>query len=136
MKDQQGFTLIELVLVIVILGILAAVAVPRFINLSSEAQKASLQSTVGSIESASAINFAAYQVSPVSAVPVAGGTACSTLFDGVAGQSFLQQPLDTSKFKVSGNIASSAAPGTSVTSCVLQYVGTNYSARPTILVTN
>ncbi|REL34315.1 type II secretion system protein [Thalassotalea euphylliae] len=46
-----GFTLIELVVVIVILGILSAVAVPRFINLSSDANEAALEALAGSLES-------------------------------------------------------------------------------------
>ncbi|WP_448551079.1 type II secretion system protein [Thalassotalea montiporae] len=47
----SGFTLIELVVVIVILGILSAVAVPRFINLSSDANEAALEALAGSLES-------------------------------------------------------------------------------------
>jgi MSHA pilin protein MshA len=43
MKKQQGFTLIELVTVIIILGILAAFAIPRFINLTTEARAASIE---------------------------------------------------------------------------------------------
>ena len=41
MNKQQGFTLIELVIVIIVLGIIAAFAVPKFINLSSDARLAS-----------------------------------------------------------------------------------------------
>ena len=57
-RQQSGFTLIELIAVLVILGILAATAVPQFINLSDEAQLAAIESIAGSIESASALNHA------------------------------------------------------------------------------
>lgn len=56
---MKGFTLIELIAVIVILGIIAATAVPRFVDLSQAARESSVQAVAGNLGSASAINYAA-----------------------------------------------------------------------------
>ena len=87
---QGGFTLIELVVVIVLLGILGAVATARFQDLSGAANAAALEGVTAEIQSASAINYAAAVVPggpgasvDISVAPPAGQNDCALIVAGL-----------------------------------------------------
>ncbi len=57
-RDQRGFTLIEIIMVIVLLGIIAAIAIPKYVDLKSEAADATAKGVVGAIIASGAIGYA------------------------------------------------------------------------------
>jgi len=84
LRLQSGFTLIELVMVIVILAVLAAVAIPKFVDLGTDAKAAALTSIAGSLTSASAVNYASRKANSSYGNAVANCTDVATSLQGGA----------------------------------------------------
>jgi prepilin-type N-terminal cleavage/methylation domain-containing protein len=72
--NESGFTLIELVIVIVILGILASVAIPKYEDMREQARTATLKGQLGSIRSALAIQYARTALTSTPTFPVLNGS--------------------------------------------------------------
>ena len=122
MKKQSGFTLIELVMVIVILGILAAAALPKFVNLKGDAELAAVQGIAGSISSGNTINYALRSLrgtgsALASGVPVANCTDGGLLLEAglPAGYTITASSVAVGVTKSNCSIALTATPATSAT---------------------
>jgi len=147
MEEHKGFTLIELVIVIIILGILAAVAVPKFVDLQTDARKSMMKGVKGALEGAATTIHAKAVVEGkekttgsdlINGVPIVYGYPADTTIALT-----LAANLDSNDWLVFGGTGAGTGSGAIITAvgysaasgaCQVEYKLQASPARPTITV--
>lgn len=126
MKRQGGFTLIELVVVIVILGILAVTAAPRFLNLQDDARNASLEGLKGAMAGATGIVYGRAAIDGVEASPTGTVSDASGMIKTIYGYPEASEDgIGKAVVGLESDWAVVSGSNTSVNSIQYTFVGSN-----------
>lgn len=141
-NQQSGFTLIELIVVIVILGILAAFALPRFVNLQNDARSSVLQGIVGSIQAASALVYSKAlvanpaQTGSSGSVNIGQGVQIQTAWGYPTAASISNALQNLTNISTDNNGTFWPTSASNSATCNVVYTGATSSTAPTVVTTS
>ena len=133
-STQRGFTLIELIVVIVVLGILAAFAVPRFMGVEVQARVAAVNGLAGSLRSSAAMAHGVYLAMGTSPATITVDGKVITMANGYPNAASVANSIqDLSGFTNAAGVFTKTGATTPAT-CITTYIAATPTVAPSVTV--